>query len=310
MPTESGYTIQNKCSGYYLDTNGSERGANIRLWEANYSSSQEWIFIPASDSDRISELVMPKTEAFVGERVPFYCKSNCAEHFVLHVLKDNVEYLTKTTDVDEIDIQFEEAGTYCVYVTAVSGAGEKASQSAVLTIRDEIKMQPNEQLPLSYDVRYTYKSANASVAVVSTSGVVTAFREGSTYITVIDNENNTYQLKLRVAVPEKGDCDGDGEVSVKDAVALQKWLLNLSGAVLADSQSVDMDQDGVIDICDPCTSEAGTLAEICLNGAGRSGCGTQPPLFSARTVQKCISLEKNRKSCYNIHKPIIFYFIG
>ena len=49
-----------------------------------------------------------------------------------------------------------------------------------------------------------------------------------------------------------GDADGDGKVSVKDAVAVQKWLLHMSGAKLRDCDLADLDENGIINIYDFC----------------------------------------------------------
>lgn len=50
----NGYTIQAKCSGYYLDVSEgkADDAINIQLWEGNNSNAQRWYFIPwNSDGD-------------------------------------------------------------------------------------------------------------------------------------------------------------------------------------------------------------------------------------------------------------------
>ncbi len=49
-----------------------------------------------------------------------------------------------------------------------------------------------------------------------------------------------------------GDCNGDGEFSIADAVALQKWILAVPGAELADWQAADLCENGTIDVLDLC----------------------------------------------------------
>ena len=47
-----------------------------------------------------------------------------------------------------------------------------------------------------------------------------------------------------------GDVDADGELTVLDAIALQKWILAVPKATLKDAEAGDMDLDGVVDIYD------------------------------------------------------------
>ncbi len=50
----------------------------------------------------------------------------------------------------------------------------------------------------------------------------------------------------------EGDVNADGELTVLDVIALQKWLLNLPDATLADWQAADRTGDGRIDAFDLC----------------------------------------------------------
>lgn len=50
----------------------------------------------------------------------------------------------------------------------------------------------------------------------------------------------------------RGDVNGDGEFSIADAVAVQRWILSLPGADLKDWKEADLCQDDVIDIFDLC----------------------------------------------------------
>ena len=49
-----------------------------------------------------------------------------------------------------------------------------------------------------------------------------------------------------------GDVNGDGEVTVLDAIALQKWILAIPGGGLKVPEAGDMNEDGVVDIFDLC----------------------------------------------------------
>ena len=111
----------------------------------------------------------------------------------------------------------------------------------------------DEKFELTYGVGYTYKSGNENVAVVSNSGVVTAISEGTVTITVIDEEKNTYQLKMTVSNQSiRGDCNDDGSFDVADVVLLQKWLLAVPDTHLANWKAADMCEDNRLDVFDLC----------------------------------------------------------
>lgn len=96
----------------------------------------------------------------------------------------------------------------------------------------------------------TYKSNDTNVAVVSKTGVVTALGEGSAVISVINTDGDVVQLRVTViSAKVEGDCNGDGEFAVSDAVMLQNWLLGKS-AKLTDWKAADLYQDERIDSFD------------------------------------------------------------
>ena|GEM_PF-5241579 len=96
-----------------------------------------------------------------------------------------------------------------------------------------------------------YKSNNTNVAVVSKTGIVTAIGEGNAIISAINNDGDVAQLRLTVIpVAVIGDCNGDGEFSISDIVALQKWLLVFPDANLDDWQAADLCKDGIVNVFD------------------------------------------------------------
>ena len=249
------YYIISALSGYYVDLNGgiAEPRRNIAQYTYNTSNAQKWKFEKPISSPGKCDLIMRKTEALLGERVSFIGSSDTAEKFVLHVLKDGGEYKTVETLNDQCDIMFEEAGNYSAYMTAVNKSGEKNSETVSFTVSDTLRLHIDEKFELTYGVGYTYKSGNENVAVVSNSGVVTAISEGTVTITVIDEEKNTYQLKMTVSNQSiRGDCNDDGSFDVADVVLLQKWLLAVPDTHLANWKAADMCEDNRLDVFDLC----------------------------------------------------------
>ena len=53
-------------------------------------------------------------------------------------------------------------------------------------------------------------------------------------------------------LPVKGDVNADGIFNVSDVVALQKWLLAVPDATLADWKAADLCEDERLDVFDLC----------------------------------------------------------
>lgn len=68
-----------------------------------------------------------------------------------------------------------------------------------------------------------------------------------------DNKNtlSTNRLKLVTEIPN-GDVNADGEFTIADVVALQKWLLGVPDAKLADWKAADFCSDNRLDVFDLC----------------------------------------------------------
>lgn len=94
----------------------------------------------------------------------------------------------------------------------------------------------------------TYKSDNEDVVIVSKNGIITAVGNGETIILVSNSSGDAVKIKVKVISQIKGDANNDGEVTVADAVMLQKWLLGAGD--LSNWKNTDLCEDGVIDIFD------------------------------------------------------------
>ena len=100
------------------------------------------------------------------------------------------------------------------------------------------------------DENYTYASNNTKVAIVSTSGVITAIGVGEATISVVDADSNSVQITVTVYPVMEGDINLDGKVTIADAVLLQKWLLAVPNTVLPDWKAGDMNGDGRLNVVD------------------------------------------------------------
>lgn len=131
----------------------------------------------------------------------------------------------------------------------------KSSDNQLPSIeQDEITLPNGEQYVInSNQNNLIYKSNNTDVAVVSKSGVVTAVGVGSAIISIINEEGDVIQLKVKVTKASvTGDCNLDGQLNISDIVLLQKWLLAVPDAELANWKAADLCEDGILNVFDLC----------------------------------------------------------
>lgn len=123
-----------------------------------------------------------------------------------------------------------------------------------LNVPENLELRNGDQYQLDMpDEALTYRSNNANVAVVSKSGIITAVGKGEAIITVLDAEDNAYQVKLTVLpVMLQGDINLDGQVNIADAILLQKWLLAVPDTKLPDWRAGDLYADNRLDVFDLC----------------------------------------------------------
>lgn len=91
---------------------------------------------------------------------------------------------------------------------------------------------------------------------VTTTGTTTTTSATTTETTTTTTETTTVTTEKTTedVVPEivTGDANGDGKLTIADAVTLQKWLLGSRDSELVNPNAVDFCKDGVIDIFDLC----------------------------------------------------------
>ncbi|MBR6581206.1 MAG: dockerin type I repeat-containing protein, partial [Ruminococcus sp.] len=66
----------------------------------------------------------------------------------------------------------------------------------------------------------------------------------------VRNENNSYDVVFKLKFTPTGDANDDGELTVADAVLLQKWLLAVPDTDLKNWKAVDFCNDNRLDVFD------------------------------------------------------------
>lgn len=92
---------------------------------------------------------------------------------------------------------------------------------------------------------YCLPNGNGWVYASAPSTVIS----GSAEFAEFKNTGGTY---VQYGIDKKGDVNCDGEITVADAVLLQKWLLGVPNTHLPYWQNADLCEDEVIDAFDLC----------------------------------------------------------
>lgn len=76
----------------------------------------------------------------------------------------------------------------------------------------------------------------------------------TTTATIVETTTVTTEKPTEDVVPEivKGDANDDGKMTIADAVSLTNWIMGVSDAKLENPDSVDLCEDGKIDVFDLC----------------------------------------------------------
>lgn len=80
--------------------------------------------------------------------------------------------------------------------------------------------------------------------------MITAVGVGEATISVMDADSNSVQITIIVYPVMQGDINLDGNITIADAVLLQKWLLALPDTILPDWKAGDMNGDGKLNAVD------------------------------------------------------------
>ena len=134
----------------------------------------------------------------------------------------------------------------------MTGCGENSIQNIYSQIyeSDGIDAVPDGYLPQgpNYSAMKTYRHFAAKAYMDSSNDWVTNEH------TVYGNGVLVYLIAQNAAAAGsvRGDVNADGRFSLEDVVLLQKWILNSSGAVLADAEAGDLCVDGCLNGFDLC----------------------------------------------------------
>ena len=99
-----------------------------------------------------------------------------------------------------------------------------------------------------------WNSTNETIATVSSSGVVTAWRKGTAMIVAVAVGNTSVRQTCTVTVTSDatiliGDANGDGDVNIADVTALINYLNGVIPASFSAARA-DVNGDGMLNIAD------------------------------------------------------------
>ena len=97
----------------------------------------------------------------------------------------------------------------------------------------------------------TFSSSAPTIAKV-TGNTIQTVGSGTAKIKIEDTSNKSTTINLIVNELVTCDANGDGKLTVADAVLLQKWLLAVPHVRLANWEACDLYEDGVINVFDLC----------------------------------------------------------
>ena len=128
----------------------------------------------------------------------------------------------------------------------------KLSKQSVLLKKGEEETLSITSDPVNTTESYTvsYKSDNASVATVSSSGLITAKSNGTATITVTTSNGLTKKCKVTVGEYQRGDFSKNGEVKLDDAII---GLRKVFGYISSDNNDLsigDLNNNGKLDLAD------------------------------------------------------------
>ena len=233
---ESGSKVINP----YSDTPAN--GTNVTVYTKNTDGTQYWVFEQVSGNYILhnyynSALVLNGT----GSNVNIATKTGAdSQIWVLEEINPVI-----VTTVPETTTQ--PTTTTTTTVTTTETTEITTEPTPALTVDEtDITLKPNEQYTIKASKsNLTYKSGDTNIAIVSSSGVITAFASGKTVISVIDDEYNVVQINLTVSDKLlKGDANLDGRVSISDSVAILQYIANSTKFNLAGESLDNADVDG------------------------------------------------------------------
>ncbi len=109
-------------------------------------------------------------------------------------------------------------------------------------------------------VAYCLVTAENSGTVRIKGTEQTVYGKGADFFLNLNaDENGIFSDKYDMKEPVCGDTNGDGKLSVSDAVLLEKYLLNVPDVKIPDISLADLDYDGKVNIFDLCLLKSSLL---------------------------------------------------
>ena len=251
--------------------------------------SERFHFIIYDKKPEYANVSLYKNSYMVGEDVTFNMSSDTGMVFTLGIDdKDGNRLYTYDTGFDSPSISktytrsFDTPGEYSCWITTYNAIGSLDSERFYFTIYDKKPEYANVSLfknsyMVGEDVTFNMSSDTGMVFTLgiddkdgnrlytydtgfdspSTSKTYTRSfdtpGEYSCWITTYNAIGSLDSERFYFTVLSKidGDCNNDGQFSIADIIALQKWLLN-DDTELANWQAADFSKDNILNIFDLC----------------------------------------------------------
>lgn len=249
--TETGYRIQSRCNGFYLDVEGAkvEKGTNVRVSKKNDDKRQSFCFIPYSPDER------PLADGVYGIQ-----SAKNSEYYV--DAAGNTKDFANGTNIcigdkmyDTFRVEYAGEGYYKIF-EATTGLAVEVSNPYDYhyyfsdNLRNIHLYESNSSRGQLWKIR---KTSDGHYFIISKlSGCYFDLLNGECVkgqnISQVYYVGGNAQKWNFVSTIIKGDANDDKTVDVADAVMLQKWLLG--SGTLTNWKNVDLCEDGKIDVFD------------------------------------------------------------
>jgi len=247
--TETGYRIQSRCNGFYLDVEGAKvaKGTNVRVSKKNDSKCQNFCFIPYNPDERPIEDGVYGIQSAKNSEYYVDAKGNTSD------FKNGTNICIGDKMYDTFRVEYAGDGYYKIF-EATTGLALEVSNPAENHFSEN---QRNIQLYESNNSRGQLwkirKTGDGHYFIISKlSGYYFDLLNGECVkgqnISQVYYVGGNAQKWNFVSTVIKGDANNDKTVDISDAVMLQKWLLG-SGS-LTNWKNVDLCEDGRIDVFD------------------------------------------------------------
>lgn len=279
LGTDIFYVSNNNTTGGYINNEGWNVAAHSgtddkeQIWYFKRQDDGSYIISSALDSARLSPYNSEDNNS-TSIIVTHDDVNSAQKWFIYHTNKGYIfrpSYSDKVMDIaggryeSGTNIQLYEFN--CTYAQFFSLRKVDYSYKVYDTVPEIPKLSINkklfsidEEVKITFDpvenVDYYFMSLYRNGELYINEGINTTITQklpAGDYIAYVSANNslgNAGTDSVSFKVIKFGDCNDDGELTVSDAVILQKWLLSVPDAKLDNWESADMNDDGVIDIFD------------------------------------------------------------